>query len=345
MIKEIKIEDYEKQIKEKKYEEVFAELAKKSYELALEIGKIKNMDIQENPESNFPKYYDSFYSIEYYFDRNFGAFRGMFCLMRNASNMYDEDEYFADTEEKKIEYCINAYNPLVHELECYRKTEQEIKERGFEEVCEERINKIKNLYFEMLKYKGKEFDENWTLNELSRKIAHYYNFLYEDIYNTEYALVGGFASFDIEKDDVELNEVERIMFADDLLNYLTPTEKYAGYEAYADVYKDYELKEGQTYSDLYDEKEELLINLLREMLEFVGVEVTEEDKYLKDLVYEVAEHYPFYEGSLFLLRFSNPNETYISKFDTMDKVYERLSSDYKNYEKNMEEYKKTNRDI
>ncbi|MBR3614759.1 MAG: hypothetical protein IKL55_06235 [Clostridia bacterium] len=342
-MKELKYEDYEERIKEKKYEEIFAELAKKAYELAQEIGKIKNMDIKENPNSHFPKYYESFTSIEIFFDKNFGVFRGIFCLMRNASNLYDDDDYFANTEEKKIEYFINSYNPVINELECYRKTEEEIKNRGFEEVLEERIKKVKNLYLEMLKYKNKEIDKSWDLRELTRKVVHYYNFCQEDIYNTEWALYGGFASFDVEKDDVVLNEVERIMFADDLLNYLTPTEKYGGYEAYADVYKDYELKEGQTYSDLYDEKEEILVKLLREMLEFVGVEVTESDKYLGDLRYKVAKHYPFYEGSLSLLRFSNPNETYISKFDTMDKVYERLSSDYKNYEKNMEEYKKNNK--
>ena len=75
------------------------------------------------------------------------------------------------------------------------------------------------------------------------------------------------------------------------------------------------------------------------MLEFIGIEVSKEKCNLSDLRYLVSEHYPFYEGALSLLRWGNPNETYISRFDTMDKVYERLANDYKNYEQNMAEYK------
>ena len=76
------------------------------------------------------------------------------------------------------------------------------------------------------------------------------------------------------------------------------------------------------------------------MLKFINIRVPEDKNNLSDLRYLVSKYYPFYEGSLSLLRWGNPNETYISRFDTMDKVYERLAKDYKNYDKNMQEYNK-----
>lgn len=328
----IDIKEYEDKLKSKKYDEIYKDIAEKSLKLSAEILKIKDEYFKEDQSME-----SKFIEIEVIFERHFGIFGEMFFLMRYLQNW--NDDLLETPEESKIDQLITAYNILVNELEHYKEKELEIKEKGFETMRDETAMNLKKLYIEMLEFKNKECSEDDKLMDLTRKAAHYYNFLEEDIYNAESALFGGFITRDVEEPEVLLNETERIMIANETISYLTPSDEDPGYKEYANYYDDYDLKEGQTYSDLYDEKANKLINLLKEMLEFVGVDVTEKQCNLSDLRYLVSEHYPFYEGSLSLLRWGNPNETYISKFDTMDKVYERLSSDYKNYEKNMEEYK------
>ena len=327
MINRIDIKDYEIYLTEKKYDKVFEDLSEKSIKLASEILKIKDLEI-----SNDVSIESKLIKIEILIDRYFGVFRTMFFLMNYLKNW--DDDFFETPKYKTTELIVNSYNLLVDTLLHYKEKEIEIKEKSFEVMRDISANKLRNLYIEMLQFKNKDYDENESLHELTRKVAHYYNFLQEDLYNAETALYGAFIDVDVEKPEIILNETERIIIADNLISYLTPSEIDEGYKAYTDYYKDYDLEEGQTYSDLYDEKEEKLINLLKEMLEFIGIEVPREKCNLSDLRYLVSEHYPIYEGSLSLLRWGNPNETYISKFDTMDKVYERLVNDYKNYAKN-----------
>lgn len=114
MINKIDVKDYEKQMQEGKYEDAYKDIVDKSMELVKEIGKIKNFEFPEDEEG-----VKLYYSIECYFDQNFGQFRSMKCLMENLANWYCEDDYFANTEEKKIEYCINPYNSLVEEFDIY----------------------------------------------------------------------------------------------------------------------------------------------------------------------------------------------------------------------------------
>lgn len=332
MFYKIDIKDYESKLNEKKYDEIFDDLSEKSIKLSSEILKIKDYEISKEKTIE-----SMFMEIKVIIERYFGVFRTVSFFMDYLINW--DDDFFETSKEKTTELIVDYYNLLVDTFHRYKEKEIEIKEKGFELMCDECTEKLKKLYIEMLRFKNKNCNEKESLRDLTKKVAHYYNFLEEDLYNAESALYGAFIVVDVEMPEITLNETERIVIAEGLINELTPSENDDGYKAYADYYQDYDLKEGQTYSDLYDEKENLLIKLLIEMLEFIGIEVSKEKCNLSDLRYLVSEHYPFYEGSLSLLRWGNPNETYISRFDTMDKVYERLANDYKNYEQNMAEYK------
>ena len=155
MISKIDIKDYEKAMQEGKYEDVYKDIVEKSMELVKEIGKIKNFEFPEDEEGT-----ELYYGIKFYFEKNFGQFSSMCNLMENLSNWYCQDDYIADTKEKKIEYCINPYNVLVNELVRYNNTKKEIDEKGYEKVLEERKEKLLNIFMEMLEYKNKQYDKN-----------------------------------------------------------------------------------------------------------------------------------------------------------------------------------------
>ena len=249
MINKIDIKDYEIYLSENKYDELFEELSKKSIELAIEILKIKDLKVS-NDNSTESKLIE----IEVIIERNFGIFRSMFFLMNYLKNW--DDDFFETSKEKTTELIINSHNLLVDALYNYKVKEIEINEKGFQEMRDTAANNLRELYIEMLQFKNKDYDKNASLRELTKKAAHYYNFLQEDIYNAETALYGGFITVDVEQPEIILNETERIIIAENLISYLTPSENDDGYKAYAYYYKDYDLKDGQTYSDLYDEKEE-----------------------------------------------------------------------------------------
>lgn len=336
MINKIDIKDYEKQMQEGKYEAVYKDIVDKSMKLVKEIGKIKNFEFPEDQEG-----IKLYYSIERYFDQNFGQFRSMFSLMENLANWYCEDEYFANTEEKKIEYCINPYNSLVEEFDIYTDTKKEIEEKGYENALEERKKKLIDLFIEMLEYKNKPYDKNWNIRQYIDTIIQYYNYYSDDLSQLEAALLVKSIEFDMEKDSVDLNNVEVIMLIDEIYDSFIPLGDDDGYKHYAYYYRDFELEEGQTYRDLYELEEEKLIKLFKEMLEFVGEETSADENYLRDIKDKVIEKYPFYESRLSHLISHDPYETYIQTLDRMENIYEDLSKDYKNYKKNMEEYEKT----
>lgn len=332
MISKIDIKDYEKLMQEGNYEDAYKDVVNKSMELVKEIGKLKNFEFPKDKKGE-----ELYYSIERYFEQNFGQFRSMFSLMENLANWYVEDEYIANTKEKKIEYSINPYNVLVEEFEIYTNTKKEIEEKGFERALEERKQKLINIFIEMLEYKNKSYDKSWNIIQFIDKLIQYYNYYSEDLSQLEAAILGKSIEFDMEKDSVDMNDVETIMIIDEIYDLLKPLGEYEGYKHYAYYYRDFELAEGQTYSDLYELEEEKLIKLFKEMLEFVGEKNLKEDNNLRNIRDRVIEKYPFYEWRLANLMSHSPFETYIEKLDRMESLYEELSIDYKNYEKNMNE--------
>ena len=109
--------------------------------------------------------------------------------------------------------------------------------------------------------------------------------------------------------------------------------------------RDFELKEGQTYKDLYILKRKKLIELFKKMLEFVGEnDFVNEDDYdkLKD---KVIEKYPFYSSKLANNSHYVIERTWIEILSDLEDVYEELSSDYKNREENLKRYEELKKSV
>ena len=71
----------------------------------------------------------------------------------------------------------------------------------------------------------------------------------------------------------------------DLLTY-----KDTDYKEFANYYRDFELKDGETYKDLYDREKEKLRKLFMEMLDFLDVSYPSDD--FDSLTSLIREHYP-----------------------------------------------------
>ena len=74
------------------------------------------------------------------------------------------------------------------------------------------------------------------------------------------------------------------------------------------------------------------------MLEYRNIKYTDQDSF-DILKMKVMDNYPYYYVMLFHLISPNPNVTYIQELNSMEDVYERIISEYKNHEENMIKYK------
>lgn len=146
-----------------------------------------------------------------------------------------DDDLIYTSKENNAQIIVEYYNLLVDTLNKYITKENEIKEKGFEILCNECEQKLKKLYIKMLLFKNKDCSEDETLKDLTKKVAYYYNSLCKDIYNAENALNGAFIEVDLEEPEVILNQTERIIIIEELINYLTPSKINDGYRFYADL--------------------------------------------------------------------------------------------------------------
>ena len=208
----------------------------------------------------------------------------------------------------------------------------EKKKKDFETLLNERENKCRKLFKEMLEYKNKEYDENLDIVELIGKVIQYYTFYAGELRVLKQALIGNTIQFDIDGDLVEVNDNGRLVLIDKYYNLIVNED----YKKVAYMYKDFELKDGQTYDDLYDIEYEKLDNLYRKMLEFLGEKDLENEKNIEG---KMLEKYPFYLLDIKRINTYEPYSTVIERLNIMENVYEKLSRDYKNYEENMKKYK------
>lgn len=179
----------------------------------------------------------------------------------------------------------------------------------------------------MLEYKNKKYDNKWNFEQFIDVISQNYNSYSEELNYVKEAMNFKMINYRDEEEPICVNEIEIVIFIDDLYNILT--YKSDDYKNYANFYRDFELKEGQTYEDLYELEEEKFVQLFKEMLDFINVKY-EEDDFIK-LKWKVIENYPHYREILLHLISNNPNTTYIKKLDYMENVYEKIKSGYKEY--------------
>lgn len=336
----IKIEQFQEDIKEQKFEKVYKAIVKMTLELVNKIAKKKKIPLTKKEKCEE----EIFYVIMYSFETYSVSFEGVPALMKALLRWNTtSEEDFEQTKEQKINEYITIYNGIIKELKYYEKLEKEIQEKGYEKLKNEKIEKLIQLFKEMLKYKNKEYNENWNFREWIDNVDTYYHYYHELFMKTLEKINYGYISLDTEYysyDSIEVDEVERIRDIISLYNCLADEED--GYKNYAYFYKDFELKEGQTYSDLYNLQTEKFVKLFKEMLDFQNVEYNKDDNYFEYLSNCVSEHYPYYRDILMHLDVMmwNPTETYITLLDSMEKIYDNLSKNYKNHEQNMKDYQK-----
>ena len=150
------------------------------------------------------------------------------------------------------------------------------KEKDYETLLKERENKCRKLFKKMLEYKNKEYNENLDIVDLIGKVIQYYTFYAGELRVLKQALIGNTIQFDIDGDLVEVNDNGRLVLIDKYYNLIVNED----YKKVAYMYKDFELKDGQTYDDLYDIEYEKLDNLYRKMLEFLVEKDLENEKNL-----------------------------------------------------------------
>ncbi len=327
-MKYIKMKDFQKELDQEAYEDIYQELVQRSIDLAKALMKLKKIDFPKEDE-------DILYTIEYTFKSEFGQFREMIYLMRNLTLWDCANDFFCDTKEQKLEALFRQYNSLIYELKQYQSVQKELKEKDYFTLIEERIEKLRKLFMEMLDYKKKPYPKDADFDSLLPLVARYYNIYSASLYDAQSAISCHLVSFDIEEDSVLVNDVEAIMFLDDLYNELTCEGD--DYKEYANYYRDFDLKEGETYEDLYQQEEVKFAQLFREMLDFVGAAYDPKED-VNRLRLQVVEHYPYYSNLLLNFYSHNPNDTYVQILDDLENKYESIKEHYQDREEHMRRY-------
>lgn len=338
MKEKIKLEDFQKDLDEKNYDAVYEKLVDISLKLVEEIIKKKNIKLQKKSKRR-----DYLYDIEYAFERQSATFQSVKYLMRFFLEWgidYEDDPLY-HTPEEVLESCVREYNRIISELNQYEKIEEEIKEKGYEKIKDEKIQKLIALFKKMMEYKNKKYDENWTFEKWIEEINmcyHYYNdSLMETLNQVKYGSIDREVEADYEE-VIATDEVENIMCLEDLYYELNYPD--GDYKHFANFYREFELKEGQTYEDLYNLEKAKFVKLFKEMLDFVNVKYYTDDFYkLRSLV---KEAYPYYYEifKTWNVSSSMPKTTYIKELNYMEDIYNNFSKTYKNHEENMKKYKK-----
>lgn len=353
IVNKLNIEDYKEFLEKEEYEKVYCEIRDKSIELAKKLADIKNIDLDIENEDDMET---KLFHIKFRFQKESASFREMIYLMKDLIEwnyedfsdleVIDEEELginiedvpiSVESKEEKLQRYINRYNLLLNEIENYRNIERQIKEQGYEKLRDERIEELIKVFKEMLEYKKKTYDENWTFEQFVEKIAQYYNIFSESLWEAVSAIKYYSYEYDMEEDTVPINEVEALKILDSL--YFMLTDENDDYKNYADFYRDFELGEGQTFGDLYKLEIAKFIKLFKDMLDFRNIEYDKNETDIDRLKLKVMEYYPYYSSMLFHLISPNPNTTYIQELSSMEDVYERISGEYKNHEENLIKYK------
>lgn len=338
MQEKIKIDEFQKYINTGELDIAFDKIANKAIALVKEIAIMKELSIENL--KYLKDIEDLFYKFERLFEENSASFQSIPTLMKNFQrwNIAPEDD-FGTTKEEKINIYIRDFNSIISEFEEYEKVKKEIQEKGYEKLRDDKIKKLISLFKKMLEYKGKSYNENWNFGEWIENIDKYYHFYHEELsnvieqidYNTMYRNI--YVDYQV---CIKTDNIENIIALDELYDILSSEND--GYKAFAEFYKDIELQEGQTYSDLYNEKIEKFVELFKEMLDFINFKYEKNDFF--NLKVLIRNNFPYYQDNLTSLdvMMSTPTETYISLLNNMDMIYNYFSKTYRNHEENMKKY-------
>ena len=344
MDKHMKIEDFQEDIDKKNYDKVYKQIVEQTMKLLKQIAKKFKIEIdfKETHGDEYP-----FFEIEYNFARQSYSFGNVKYMMYSLENWEeDPDDLLKETPEAKIKTYINNYNRLINTLEEYENVEEEIKVKGYENLKNAEIKKLIKLFKEMMEYKHKKYDENWDFETWLDKLDEAYHYYHNDFMDAYEIVERGCISREVDADYeviIKTTKAERIIELRTLYDFLTWDKD--DYKNYANYYRDYELKEGQTYKDLFDLEKEKFVKLFKEMLELVKYKYESNDFYA--LMVDIKNAYPFYRNLITHLdvELSQPYTTYIENLDYMEDVYENLSKNYKNFDENMKKFQEQQKDL
>ena len=211
MLDKIDIKDYEKEIIEGKFEDIYKDLVDKTIDVVEELGKKKGYKIPKDKSE-----IELFNSIQLYFKENFIDSLNVYYLMKSLIEWnYDEED---NPYDKRINNIIIRYNDLVDKLKMYEKIESEINEKGFDAVTKKREEKYEKQFKEKVEH-SMYYEDSWDIVKLMRKVI-----------------------LDNEKNFKKANDVEKIMLIDNAYNYIMKI----GYKKVAYIYSD-EYKQIQSY--------------------------------------------------------------------------------------------------
>ena len=337
MENKIKIEEFQEYIDKGKLNIVFDKIVAKSIKLIKKIATMKNLPIEDIEDQKY-----LFGYFEKLFEENSAYFQAIPNLMRNfAIWNVDLIDNCGETKEEKIYMYIEGYNLIIYEWEEYEYVKNEIQEKGYEKLKNQKIKKLISVFKEMMDYKHKSYNNKWSFEEWIDVIDKYYHFYHDTLVNTLNQIQTNTLCRSIYMDYqvyINTDNVENLIALDDL--YYELDSETGDYKDFADFYEDIELEDGQTYKDLYEERIEKFIELFKEMLNYINVQ--HEDDSFEGLRAKIRENFPYYNDSLISLNvmMSNPTETYISLLSSMNSIYNYFSKTYKNHEENMKKYEK-----
>lgn len=333
----MELKDFKKEIEAKKYDKVYDVIVQKDIELIKEISKIKNIDItmgkygSQDLEAELYHYYAVFREES-------GMFKYIQYVIFKLEKYYYEplDEY--DTPLQRIESYINDYNNLQKLIDTYEEEKEKLKDKSIIDIRNEYKDKFLNLFKEMLDYKKKKYQKNISFNELLKKVSISYYFFIEELENIENAIEKGYIQDDSYDEDYYIKKDEDPV---EIAHYLSTMYKNIKdndyYKSVAYFYHEFELKDGETYEDLYDQEKNKIINIFKEMLDYRKISYNEKDNY-DGLFKKVEENYPYLKDVLYGLYPNYRDRDYITILDRMVNIEEALLNRYKNYDQEMIKY-------
>ena len=336
MNKNIKIEDYQSDIKQGNNEKIMDIIEGRALDLIKEIAAEQNIELSLENNANKEKKY---YAIIRCFDGNNSYFESVSALMDMFLDWYSDNELKLYGEKSMVTICIRLYNRVLSSFEKYQKAKAQICEKGYDVLKQQKIDRLIQLFKEMLTYKKAGYEDDWDFYKWIEVMDCKYHFYHEEFVNILDAIYTGSITKNFEDsryDSIDVDCVEVILMLDSFYDLLT--YKDTDYKEFANYYRDFELQDGETYKDLYDKEKEKLRKLFMEMLDFLDVSYSNDD--FDSLTSLIREHYPYYFDTMVSLKvtLADPRSTYIVELNDMEDIYESFSKNYKRHDEFMKKY-------
>ena len=337
-MKKLDLKDFQERIDNKDFDSIRDEILEKAMNIVNKVLELKNINVKDyEDDERFIKLHDDasekkiLEKIKNLFYYKILTCGDIHLLIKWLTEDYENEKKLLTDYE--ISVWIRNYNEYVDELEEYLKYKSEVDKKGYENIHKEYLNKIENLCKEMLDYKNKPYNKNIRLKDLFEKIELYYAYYSYTIYLLRIALIGLAPGPNIEVADKRLDNVERYMLIKSYYNYLKDN-----YKENAFIYRDFDLEEGETTTDLHMKEMEKFNKLYKEMLDFINVPY-EEDYTPHKIECLVLEHYPYYKEIIENIysnnHFPNPTVALLTRYED---AYDIISQGYKNYEEDIKNY-------